>query len=245
MMPPPVLDAPIQQSRPAPEFLPPPPMAVRVGTHSSTRAAAAAWHSRAAAVREAKRPVFSKFCEPRLPTPEQVALAERFRRIAASHPVNPSKPAVTIVQQNPQPASLSSQDDSFADSFFSTVLQNKSIIDSDVNDMGCLVDVSQPPLTPTVHPATKPALFANNVLPIYAALPNPPPPSDQQWVRELIGSIGDISGIESMETANTSMHLGAGYHQCKVARRGKVSNSHFDVSVERGGGEKQSLHPHI
>jgi hypothetical protein len=105
--------------------------------------------------------------------------------------------------------------------------------------MGCLVDVSQPPLTPTVHPATKPAaLFANNVLPIYAALPNPPPPpSDQQWVRELIGSIGDISGIESMETANTSMHLGAGYHQCKVARRGKVSNSHFDVSVERGGGE--------
>jgi hypothetical protein len=42
--------------------------------------------------------------------------------------------------------------------------------------MGCLVDVSQPPLTPTVHSATKPAaLFANNVLPVYAALPSPPP----------------------------------------------------------------------
>jgi hypothetical protein len=55
------------------------------------------------------------------------------------------------------------------------------------------------------------------------------------WVRDLKGSIGDVSGHESMETTSTSTHLGVGYHQCKVARRGKVSNSHFDVSVEKGG----------
>jgi hypothetical protein len=50
-----------------------------------------------------------------------------------------------------------------------------------------------------------------------------------------MGSIGDITGVESMDTISTNMHLGAGYHQCKVARRGKISSSHFDVSVERGG----------
>ncbi len=34
-------------------------------------------------------------------------------------------------------------------------------------------------------------------------------------------------------TFNT--HLGAGYHQCKVARRGKTNSTMFDVSVEKGG----------
>jgi hypothetical protein len=167
MMPPPVLDAPIQQCRPAPEFLPPPadgcPDGYSLQHQSSCRRVALPRRRRL----RSQAPGFSKLCEPRPPTPDQVALADRFRRIAASQPVNPSTPAVTIVQQSPQPASLPSQDDSFADSFFSTVLQNKSIIDSDFNDMGSLVDVSQPPLPPTGYSATKPAaLFAHNVLPV-------------------------------------------------------------------------------
>jgi hypothetical protein len=60
-----------------------------------------------------------------------------------------------------------------------------------------------------------------------------------------MGSIGDITSQESMDTASTNMYLGAGYHQCKVARRGKVSTTHFDVSVERGGDSRNIAPTHL
>jgi hypothetical protein len=69
-----------------------------------------------------------------------------------------------------------------------------------------------------------------------ASLSTPSPPISQPWIKDLIGSIGEISGQDSMDTSCKNAYLGAGYHQCKNARRGKVSKTHFDVSVERGGG---------
>ena len=55
------------------------------------------------------------------------------------------------------------------------------------------------------------------------------------WSADLLGSLGNDTGIESMETSKTQTSLGAGYHQCKVARRGRVCKEVFDISVERVG----------
>ena len=54
--------------------------------------------------------------------------------------------------------------------------------------------------------------------------------------------IGDLKGWDQMETTQTMATLGAGYHQCRVARRGRVSKEAFDVSVE-GAGSKHKIKP--
>ncbi len=54
--------------------------------------------------------------------------------------------------------------------------------------------------------------------------------------------IGDMTGWDQMETTQTMATLGAGYHQCRVARRGRVSKEAFDVSVE-GAGTKHEIKP--
>jgi hypothetical protein len=106
----------------------------------STSAAAASWHARAAIAREARRPAYSKPSHSTPPSAELVALAERFRSNAAAQ----SAPSMaSVLKQEP--------DVSISDSFYSAILQNKSIIDSDCNDMGALVDVSIPPLTPSAY----------------------------------------------------------------------------------------------
>jgi hypothetical protein len=104
--------------------------------------------------------------------------------------------------------------------------------------MGLLVDLSHAPLIPAAYSNIKTAsTFANqpNLVQATQYNPPPPPPIEQPWVRDLIGSIGDISGHEHMDSSSTSTHLGAGYHQCKVARRGKTNSIMFDVSVKKGG----------
>ncbi len=45
-----------------------------------------------------------------------------------------------------------------------------------------------------------------------------------------------------METSKTQTSLRVGYHQCKVARRGRVCKEVFDISVERVG-TKFSVNP--
>jgi hypothetical protein len=55
-------------------------------------------------------------------------------------------------------------DVSISDSFYSAILQNKSIIDSDCNDMGALVDVSIPPLMPSAYTVPKPDKIAASSL---------------------------------------------------------------------------------
>jgi hypothetical protein len=79
-------------------------------------------------------------------------------------------------------------------------------------------------------------------------MPPPPPPMSNQQALGLgtMGSmssiIGDITGGDQMETTQTMATLGAGYHQCRVARRGRVSKEAFDVSVE-GAGSKHKIKP--
>jgi hypothetical protein len=72
-------------------------------------------------------------------------------------------------------------DVSISDSFYSAILQNKSIIDSDCNDMGALVDVSIPPLMPSAYTVPKPDKIAASSLANfskleYAAPSHPTPP---------------------------------------------------------------------
>jgi len=45
--------------------------------------------------------------------------------------------------------------------------------------------------------------------------------------------MGNDTRIESMDTSKTQTSLGAGYHQCKVARRRRVCKDVFDIFVER------------
>jgi hypothetical protein len=54
--------------------------------------------------------------------------------------------------------------------------------------------------------------------------------------------VGNDTGIECMDTSKTQTAMGAGYHQCKVARRGRVSKEVFDISVEKVG-TKLSVKP--
>jgi hypothetical protein len=145
-------------------------------------------------------------------------------------------------------AAAAAPDVSLEDSFYSAILQNKSIIDSDFKDMGSLVDLSQTPLIPATYAnITTANHLANNPSQVQATQfnPPPPPPLEQPWVRDLIGSIGDISGHEHMDSSSTSTHLGAGYHQCKVARRGKTNSTMFDVSVEKGGVKHTNSPSHL
>jgi hypothetical protein len=65
----------------------------------------------------------------------------------------PSKSASPSQRQQRGPAPASAV--SITDSFYSTVLLNSSIIDSDKNNLGTLADISQPPFIPTVYIASK------------------------------------------------------------------------------------------
>jgi hypothetical protein len=47
-------------------------------------------------------------------------------------------------------------------------------------------------------------------------------------------------GNKNMETSRSMASLGAGYHQLKVPRRGRLGKEHFDVSGE-GVGNKYSI----
>ncbi len=116
------------------------------------------------------------------------------------------------------------------DSFTTANLSNNSILDSDFHDNSSIltpVSVAHPrppPPTPTEHVSVSVSKGLNN------------------WSADLLGSMGNDTGIESMETSKTQTSLGAGYHQCKVARRGRVCKEVFDISVERVG-TKFSFNP--
>ncbi len=82
--------------------------------------------------------------------------------------------------------------------------------------------------------------------------PYPPSPTPNvsvpeglgNWSLDLLGSVGNDTGFECMDTSKTQTAMGAGYHQCKVARRGRVSEEVFDISVEKVG-TKLSANPTI
>ncbi len=200
-MPPPPPAGPALYPGPPPGFTVPvvpslPPSAPRHTTNVSslqpsaprytTTAAAATWHARAAAAREARRTVYSRSSVRAQPTAEQTALAERFRLIAAANPQGLASPTTAVAQplillhplpiQGTPTAAAVAPDVSLEDSFYSAILQNKSIIDSDFKDMGSLVDLSQPPLTPATYTNIKIAsTFANQPNPVQASQYNPPP----------------------------------------------------------------------
>ena len=74
-------------------------------------------------------------------------------------------------------AAAAAPDVSLEDSFYSAILQNKSIIDSDFKDMGSLVDLSQTPLIPATYTnITTANNFANPPSQVQATQFNPPPP---------------------------------------------------------------------
>ncbi len=54
--------------------------------------------------------------------------------------------------------------------------------------------------------------------------------------------MGNETGIENMDTSKIQTSLGAGYHQCKVSKRGRISKEVFDISVEKVG-TKLSVNP--
>jgi hypothetical protein len=72
-------------------------------------------------------------------------------------------------------------DVSLDNSFYSAILQNKSIIDSDFKDMGSLVDLSHAPLIPAAYTNIKTAsTFAKQPNLVQATQYNPPPPPPHQ-----------------------------------------------------------------
>jgi hypothetical protein len=134
---------------PTPSFKVPLPVLQRT-KNQSTSVAAAAWHARAAAAREARRPTYNKPSLPLPPSDELSALAERFRNAAAD------QQARQIQHQLAQDLNQRT-DSSVTDSFYSVILQNKSIIDSDISEMGSIVDTAIP-LTPTSYTVTNPPM---------------------------------------------------------------------------------------
>jgi hypothetical protein len=103
-------------------------------------------------------------------------------------------------------ASVLKQDSdvSISDSFYSAILQNKSIIDSDCNDMGALVDVSIPPLKPSAYTVPKSdkiaaRSFANFSYLESAALSHPPPLSNSHG----LGNFWVVWGISLARKAWT------------------------------------------
>jgi hypothetical protein len=140
------------------------------------------------------------------PSAELAALAEKFRAAAA-------RTSVSVGAAKPP-----GQSDSAEDSFTTANLSNNSILDSDFHDNSSILTpvAVNPPLPPT--PPT----------PVSVAVSM----GAGNWSADLLGSLGNDTGIESMETSKTQTSLGAGYHQCKVARRGRVCKEVFDISVE-------------
>jgi hypothetical protein len=146
------------------------------------------WHARPATTHELRRHVYSKPCVSIQPTSKQAALAERFRLIAAANPHGLSSPSIAVAQpliqlhsqtiQGSSTAAAWAPDVSLGDSFYSVILQNKSIIDSDFKDMGSLVDLSHTPLIPAAYTDTNPAeIFANHAKIVQGArYIHPPPP---------------------------------------------------------------------
>jgi hypothetical protein len=128
---------------PTPPFKVPLPVFQRT-KNQSTGDAAAAWHARAAAAREARRPTYNKPSLPLPPSDELSALAERFRNAAAN------QQAMQIQQQLAQDLNQSTAS-SVSDSFYSVALQNTSIIDSDISEMGSLVDTAYTVNSHLVH----------------------------------------------------------------------------------------------
>jgi hypothetical protein len=127
-------------NRPVPSFIPPSTAALAQRLpHQSTAASAATWHARAAAARENRRPAITNQGRKTPPSAELVALAERFRGAAAANQADQirqhiaqdsSQQAVnTSAWVVPPPKGL---DSSMNDIFYSAILQNKSILDSDV-----------------------------------------------------------------------------------------------------------------
>jgi hypothetical protein len=172
----------------------------------------APWYKKAAAAREARRPVYRATAVPCGPPPADLAeLAEKFRAAAARGRTSDVQPPVLAC----------STDDSFA----TANLSNNSLLESDFHDNSKIlvpVSVAPPPPPPSPSPnVTVPGGFGN-------------------WSLDFLGSVGDETGIESMDTSKTQTALGAGYHQCKVARRGRVSKEVFDISVEKVGQNSQS-----
>jgi hypothetical protein len=147
--------------RPAPVFLSPtlaPPASklspqLHRPSHQSTSAAAASWHARAAAAREARRPAWTKpsASNPTPPSAELVALADRFRSAASAQQAHQ-------IQQQIHHQLADDPDTSAAASFYSAVLHSSSIIDCDVS----FVDNVQPPLTPVVYNVPTPAVLSAN-----------------------------------------------------------------------------------
>ncbi len=112
-------------SRPVPTFLAPlPPQGSFTPTHHSTPdPALSEWYRKAAAAREARRPVYRATAAPsNPPSAELAALAEKFRAAAARAPVGVG------VAMPP------GQSDSVEDSFTTANLSNNSILDSDFHD---------------------------------------------------------------------------------------------------------------
>jgi hypothetical protein len=190
---PPATSTPVPGGLPTPSFKVPLPILQRT-KNQSTVDAAAAWHARAAAARDARRPTYNKPSLSVPPSDELTALAERFRNAAAE------QQARQIQQQLAQDLNLSTAS-SVSDSFYSVTLQNTSIIDSDISEMGSIVDTAIP-LTPTSYTVTKPPMpVICNMNVNNASLSTPSPPTSQPWIKDLIGSIGEISGQDSMDTS--------------------------------------------
>jgi hypothetical protein len=131
-------------TRPVPTFLAPlPPQGSFTPLHHSTPdPSIAAWYKKAAAAREARRPVYRATAVPCGPPPADLAeLAEKFRAAAAGGHTSDVQPPVLAC----------STDDSFA----TANLSNSSIIDSEFHDNSKIlvpVSVAPPHPPPLSHP---------------------------------------------------------------------------------------------
>ncbi len=152
-------------ARPVPIFLapPPPPSPFTPLHHSTPDASINEWYRKAAAAREARRPVYRATSAPTEPPPKELALlAERFRTAAAANRVG-TQPGDTL------PSSVSCSGD---DSFATANLSNSSILESDFLDNSIAltpvtvpvpVPVPPPDTYPPHHPTPLPGLGFNGV----------------------------------------------------------------------------------
>jgi hypothetical protein len=180
--------------------------------------------------------VYRATTAPSEPPPKELAiLAERFRTAAAANRVGQLSD-VTL------PPSVSCSGD---DSFATANLSNNSILESDFLDNSiALTPVTVPvpvpvpppsPIPPTIPPPSQASgSTGTGIMGLGSGLEN--------WSSELLGSMGNETGIENMDTSKIQTSLGAGYHQCKVSKRGRVSKEVFDISVEKVG-TKLSVNP--